>query len=269
MVEAQTTIRPFAVVTGASSGIGRALAREFARQGYDLLVTATGPHIGDAACEIEGLGARVATVEADLATYDGVELLYGAIAGTGRPVDAIAISAGVGLGGAFVGDTDLRAELNLIRLNVASSVHLAKRVLPGMVARGAGRVLFTSSIESLMPGPFEAVYAASKAFLRSFAQALRDELRESGVTITVLLPGATDTPIFHRANMDDTLVGASPKDDPDDVARQAVAALLEGRDQVVAGSLVTKAIGAVAKVVPDGVNAAIHRQTSKPRPDRR
>jgi short-subunit dehydrogenase len=263
MTEART--RPFAVVTGASTGIGRALAREFARQGFDLLITSTGPQIGDAAREVADLGASVATFEADLATYDGVERFYGAIVATGRPVDAIAINAGVGLGGAFVGGTDLGDELNLIRLNIISSVHLAKRVLPAMVERGAGQVLFSTSIEALMPGSFEAAYAASKAFLLSFSQALRNELRDTGVTITALLPGATDTPIFHRANMDNTLVGKSPKDDPETVAKQAVAALLEGRDHVIAGSLITKAIGAVAKVVPDVVNAELHRITSKPR----
>ncbi len=260
--------RPFAVVTGASSGIGRSLAREFARQGFDLLLTATGPHLADAAREVAELGVRAQIVAADLRTYDGVELLYGAIADAGRPVHAIAINAGVGLGGAFVGDTDLCAELDLIALNVTSMVHLAKRVLPGMVERGAGRVLFTTSIEALMPGPFEAVYAAAKAFILSFSEALRNELKYTGVTITALLPGATDTPIFHRANMDDTLVGKIPKDDPDDVARQAVAALLAGNAQIVAGSLVTKAIGAIAKVLPDAVNAELHRQISKPRPDR-
>lgn len=261
--------RPFAVVTGASSGIGRALAREFARQGFDLLLTATGPHLADVAREMEEHGARAQLVAADLRTYAGVELLYRAIADAGCPVAAIAINAGVGLGGAFVGDTELRAELDLIALNVTSTVHLAKRVLPGMVERGAGRILFTSSIEALMPGPFEAVYAASKAFILSFAAALRNELQDSGVTITALLPGATDTPIFHRANMDDTLVGRSPKDDPEEVARQAVAALLAGDQQIVAGSLVTKAIGAVAKVLPDVVNAELHRHVSKPRPGRR
>ena len=264
----QAMTRPFAVVTGASSGIGRALAREFARQGFDLLLTAPDAPLADAAREVAALGAGVETSAADLATYDGVEQFYAAIAGAARPVEAIAINAGVGLGGAFVGGTDLRAELALIQLNIASSVHLAKRVLPAMVARGAGRVLFTSSIEALMPGPFEACYAASKAFLLSFAGALRSELQDTGVTITALLPGATDTPIFHRANMGDTLVGKAPKDDPDDVAGQAVAALLAGNERIVAGSLVTKAIGAVAKILPDAVNAELHRQTSKPRPHR-
>ena len=264
----QAMTRPFAVVTGASSGIGRALAREFARQGFDLLLTATGPHLADAAREAEERGVRAQIVAADLRTYAGVELLYRAIEGAGRPVDAIAINAGVGLGGAFVGGTDLRAELDLIGLNVTSTVHLAKRVLPGMIARGAGRVLFTTSIEALMPGPFEALYAASKAFILSFAAALRNELQDTGVTITALLPGATDTPIFHRAHMDDTLVGKLPKDNPDTVARQAVAALLAGNQQIVAGSLVTKAVGAMAKILPDAVNAELHRQTSKPRPPR-
>jgi short-subunit dehydrogenase len=267
MLMDQATTRPFAVVTGASSGIGLALAREFARHDFDLLVTATGPQIEATARELASLGVGVLTAEADLATYEGVEALYRAIVESGRPVDAIAINAGVGLGGAFVGGTDLADELNLIQLNVTSSVHLAKRVLPGMVAQGNGRVLFTSSIEALMPGPFEAVYAASKAFLLSFAQALRNELRDTGVTVTALLPGATETPIFHRANMDDTLVGKSPKDDPANVARQGFAALMAGEEQVIASSLVSKAIGTVAKILPDAVTAELHHHVSKPRGD--
>lgn len=160
--------RPLAVVTGASSGIGYELALQFAQNGFDLLVTSKGPSINEAAQTFEGLGGLVETVQADLATYDGVETLYNKIKATGRPVDAIAINAGVGVGGEFARETDLKDELNLINLNVVSSVHLAKRVVKDMVERGNGRILFTSSIAALMPGPFEAVYAASKAFLHSF-----------------------------------------------------------------------------------------------------
>src|SRR3954454_7296844 len=139
------TGKPFAVVTGASSGIGLELAKQFAQHGFDLLVTSAGPRIGVAKQELENLGARVELTEADLSTYDGVEKLYGAIRATGRPVDALAINAGVGVGGDFARDTDLADELQLIDLNIPSTVHLAKRALPDMIARGQGRILFTSS----------------------------------------------------------------------------------------------------------------------------
>lgn len=191
--------RPLAVVTGASSGIGYELALQFAQNGFDLLVTATGSSINQVAQDFEALGAKVETIQADLATYDGVEALYSQIKATGRPVEAIAINAGVGVGGEFAQETDLKDELNLINLNVVSSVHLAKRVVKDMVERGQGRILFTSSIAAIMPGPFEAVYAASKAFIHSFAEAIRNELKEKGVSVTSLMPGPTDTNFFHRA----------------------------------------------------------------------
>jgi short-subunit dehydrogenase len=258
------TTKPFAVVTGASSGIGHELARQFAQHGFDLLVTATGPDIAETARVCEGLGARVETVQAELTTYDGVEALYQAIGATGRPVDAIALNAGVGVGGDFARETDLRDELNLINLNVVSTVHLAKRVVRDMVARGQGRVLFTSSIAALMPGTFEAVYAASKAFVQSFAQALRNELKDTGVTVTALQPGPTETDFFHRAGMDDTRVGTSAKDDPAEVAEQGFEALMAGKDHVIAGSLKTKAMGTMAKVLPDTANAQQHRKMAEP-----
>jgi uncharacterized protein len=258
------TSKPFAVVTGASSGIGLELAKQFAQNGFDLLITSTGPDIAEAARVVEGFGARVETFQADLATYDGVESLYGAIRATGRPVDAIALNAGVGVGGDFTRQTDLRDELSLINLNVVSTVHLAKRVLPDMVARGQGRVLFTSSIAALMPGTFEAVYNASKAFVQSFAEALRNELKDTGVTITALQPGPTETDFFHRAGMDDTRVGASKKDDPEQVAKQGFDALMAGKDHVIAGSLMTKAMGTMAKVTPDTLLAEQHRKMAEP-----
>ncbi|MFM7425844.1 MAG: SDR family NAD(P)-dependent oxidoreductase, partial [Elainella sp.] len=192
-----SSTRPLAVVTGASSGIGYELAKQFAQNGFDLLITATGESIQQAAQALEQLGARVETVEADLATYDGVEKLYSAIQSLGCPVNAIAINAGVGVGGAFI-ETDLQAELNLIQLNITSTVHLAKRVITDMVNRGAGKVLFTSSIASQGPQPFQSVYAASKAFVQSFSEAIRNELKDTGVTVTALMPGATETNFFHR-----------------------------------------------------------------------
>ncbi|MDF5715532.1 MAG: SDR family NAD(P)-dependent oxidoreductase [Rhizonema sp. NSF051] len=256
--------KPLAVVTGASSGIGYELAKQFAQNGFDLLVTATGASINEAAQAFEDLGALVETVQADLATYDGVETLYNKIKVNGRPVDAIAINAGVGVGGDFATQTDLKDELNLINLNVVSTVHLAKRVVKDMVDRGKGRILFTSSIVSQMPSPFQAVYAASKAFVHSFSEAIRNELKDTGVTVTALMPGATETNFFHRAGLDDTKVGVDEKDDPALVAKEGFEALMAGKDSVLAESLKTKLGGVVSKILPDTVTAELNRMLNEP-----
>jgi uncharacterized protein len=256
---------PFAVVTGASSGIGFELAKQFAEHGYDLLVTAEDAAIDQAAADLRRDGQnQIISVRADLATYNGVEELYAAILETGRPVDAIAINAGRGIGGDFVRMTDLDNELNVIAVNVTSTVHLAKRVLPDMVSRGAGRVLFTSSIASMMPGTYQAVYNASKSFVQSFAEALRAELKDTDVVVTSLMPGPTETNFFHRAEMDDTKVGASKKDDPAVVAKQGFEALMSGKEKVVAGSAKTKVQGAASKIMPDKAKAEMHRKMAEP-----
>lgn len=262
---APTTDRPLAVVTGASSGIGYELAKQFAGHGYDVLIAAEDAGITQAEARLrQETGAGVTGVQVDLATYDGVEQLCRDITATGRPVDAVAINAGRGAGGDFTRDTDLRDELNIIDLNVTSTVHLAKRVLPDMVSRGAGRVLFTSSIASTMPGSFQAVYNASKAFVQSFSEAVRNELKDTGVTVTALMPGPTDTDFFRRADMEDTKVGAGKKDDPAEVAEQGFKALMRGDDHVVAGSLTNKVQAVAGKVVPDTVKAEMHRKMAEP-----
>jgi short-subunit dehydrogenase len=260
-----TTGRPLAVVTGASSGIGYELAKQFVQHGYDVLIAAEDAGIEQTAGELrrDG-GATVRAVQVDLAEYDGVERLYQEITAIGRPVDAVAINAGRGAGGDFTRQTDLRDELNIIDLNVTSTVHLAKRVLPDMARRGAGRVLFTSSIASTMPGSYQAVYNASKSFVQSFAEAVRNELKDTGVTVTSLMPGPTDTDFFARAEMEDTKVGAGPKDDPAEVAKQGFEALMKGDDHVVAGSLRNRAQAVAAKVLPDTVKAELHRRMAEP-----
>jgi short-subunit dehydrogenase len=180
-------------------------------------------------------------------------------------VDAIAINAGVGVGGDFARTTALEDELNLIALNVTSSVHLAKRVVREMVARKQGRILFTASIAGTMPAPFEAVYGASKAFLLSFSEALRNELKDTGVTVTALMPGATETNFFHRAGMDDTKVGASEKDSAAEVARDGFKALMAGEDKVIAGAFKNKLEGGLgARILPETVKAEIHRKMAEP-----
>jgi short-subunit dehydrogenase len=257
----------FAVVTGASSGIGLELARVFAEKGFDLLVTSGSNRIERAADGLRDSGVEVTEVEADLATYDGVEKLWAAIQATGRPVDAIAINAGVGVGGDFTRETSLEDELNMIQLNVTSTVHLAKRVLKDMAARGSGKVLITSSIAGTMPTPLEAVYGATKAFGLSFAQSLRNELKDTGVTVTALQPGPTNTDFFHRAGMDDTKVGSEGKytNDPREVAEQGYKALMDGKDHIFSSSLKTKIQGEVGKFVPESLKAEQHRKMAEPK----
>lgn len=259
-----TSSRPLALVTGASSGIGYELAKQFAQHGYDLVVNAEDEAIRGAAAQLAASGAHVEPVQADLTDPEQVDRLYAAATGTGRPLDAVALNAGVGQGGAFV-DTDLADELEIIDLNVRSTVHLAKRVLTDMAARNSGKVLITSSIASTMPGSYQAVYNASKSFLQSFAEALQNELKDTDVTITSLMPGPTETAFFERAEMaEDTKVGRQQKDDPAQVAAQGFDALMSGRAKLTAGSVKTKAQGVANKVLPDRVKAAAHERMAKP-----
>jgi short-subunit dehydrogenase len=257
--------RPLAVVTGASSGIGLELAQCFADGGFDLLLTALE---ADVSLVADRLGGEVATraVQADLSTVEGVETLLAEVRALGRPVDALALNAGTAQGGRFV-ETPLDGELETIRLNVESTVRLAKALLPAMVERGAGRVLVTSSTAATQPGPYYATYAASKSFLTSFAEAVRYELKDTGVTVTVLAPGPTDTDFFAQAGMEDTTVADSPKDDPADVARQGYEALMKGKDKVEVHSLKARMQTAAAAVLPDKAKAAMHAAYTKPKDD--
>ena len=262
-----TETKPLAVVTGASSGIGRELAKQLAKNGFDLLVNAEDDRLDAAAAELRGYGARVRAVRADLRTAEGVEKVYTAVTTIGRPVDVAALNAGVGQGGAFL-DNDLADELDIIDLNITSTVRLAKRLLRDMAVRDEGKMLITSSIAATVPGSFQAVYNASKSFLQSFGQALQNELKDTRITITVLTPGPTQTDFFRRAGMRDTKVGAS-KDDPARVAEQGFRALVKGDPRVLAGSLGMRAQGVAAALLPDRLKAAAHRQMAKPGPSSR
>jgi short-subunit dehydrogenase len=254
-----------AVVTGASSGIGFSLAKQMAAHGHDLLLAAEDDELAAAASALRAMGVDVAAARGDLRRSSGVEELASTVARVGRPVDILALNAGIGASGPFH-EVPLASHLDLVALNVTSTVHLARLLLPSMVARGAGKVLITSSIAALMPGPYEATYNASKAFLSSFGEALRVELADHGIGVTVLQPGPTDTEFFERAGMEDTKLGQSRKDDPDDVARDAYEALMAGKDHVVAGAAKNKVQAAVAKVLPDKAVAHLHAPMSKPRP---
>jgi short-subunit dehydrogenase len=254
---------PLAVITGASSGIGFELAKVFAKHGFDLLVVAEDAGIHSAAGAFRALGVQVTPMQIDLAQNGGVDFLYQQITSLGQPVDTLVLNAGVGVGGEFV-KTDLAAEMNLIQLNIISVVRLAKCVLRDMVVSQSGRMLFTSSVAAEMPGPYYAVYAASKAFVQSFAQAIRAELKDTGITVTSLQPGATDTAFFTRADMVHTKAGQSEKDDPAVVAQQGFDALMAGKDHVVAGSFMNAIQTTIGKFIPETLGATMQGKQTKP-----
>ena len=254
-----------AVVTGASSGIGYNLAKVFAENNFDLVICAEEDGLAKAAADFKNLAVQVTPVQADLATYEGCEQFWKAVEATGRNVDAIAINAGVGVGGLFA-DTDLQKEINLVRVNVESTVHIAKHAVRKMVAQKAGKILITSSIAGEMVAPKEAVYAASKAFDLSFGKSLRYELKDTGVSVTILQPGPTDTHFFDRADLGDTKAGTSGKkeSDPYDVAKQGFKALMAGDEHVYAAALTTKMEGAMMGVMPDALVAKMHEKMTEP-----
>jgi short-subunit dehydrogenase len=252
--------KPFAIVTGASSGIGLELAAICAQEGFDLLVAADRPEIHTAADRFRTLGATVAVVETDLATTEGVDELWSAVAG--RPVDALLANAGHGLGHAFL-DQAFEDARHVIDTNVTGTIYLVQLVGRAMRKRGQGRILLTGSIAGFMPGTYHAVYNGTKAFVDSFAFALRAELKDTGVTVTCLMPGATETDFFERADMLDTNVGQSEKDDPADVARVGFDAMMRGDGDVVSGWK-NKLQSAIANVTPAGILAEQHRKMAEP-----
>ena len=252
--------RPLAIVTGASSGIGRELAQLAARDGYDLVIAADQGPLEQVATELRGAGAVVEPVEADLSTAFGVDKLMLAV--NGRAVDLLIANAGHGLGHGFL-DKPFAEARHVIDTNVTGTLDVVHRVVGAMRQRGTGKVLITGSIAGLMPGSFQAVYNGTKAFIDSFSFALRNELKDSGVTVTCLMPGATDTHFFERADMLDTKVGAGEKAAPADVAKEGYEAMKKGADHVVAGWK-NKITAAMANVIPDSALAEQHRKTAEP-----
>ena len=253
-------LRPLAVVTGASSGIGYELARIAAENGYDLVIAADRPEIVEAAQALRQVGAKVDEIRVDLSTQEGVDALVELVGE--RPVDALMANAGHGLGKAFL-DEDFDSARHVVDTNVTGAIYLVHRIGRQMRARDKGRILFTGSIAGLMPGSFQAVYNGTKAFVDSFAWALRNELKDTGVTVSCLMPGATDTDFFKRAGLEDTKIGQGKKDDPADVARTGYEAMMKGQGDVVHG-LKNKLQAAVAAVTPQSRLAEMHRDMAEP-----
>ncbi|MFX1679926.1 SDR family NAD(P)-dependent oxidoreductase [Mitsuaria sp. CC2] len=251
--------RPLAVVTGASSGIGRELALECARHGYNLLIAADRP-LEETAEACRALGAEVKTVDADLSTLHGVDALHAAIGGS--QVAALMANAGHGLGHAFL-DQDFKAVRHVIDTNITGTLDLIQRIGRSMRERNAGKILITGSIAGLMPGTFQAVYNGTKAFIDSFAYALRNELKDTNVSVTVLMPGPTDTEFFRRADLTDTKVGSDKKQPPAEVAKTGFDAMEEGESSVVAGWK-NKVQAVLANVTPAEILAEQHRKMAEP-----
>jgi short-subunit dehydrogenase len=252
--------RPLALITGASSGIGMHLAREAAAAGYDLLLGADTP-FDETRALLEGLPVEVRTVETDLAMLEGVDELYEAL--DGRVPEVLVANAGHGLGRGFL-DQDFDEILDVIDTNITGTIYLIQRVARDMRDRGTGgRILVTGSIAGFMPGSFQAVYNGTKAFIDNFTLALRNELEDTGITVTCLMPGVTDTEFFERADLMDTKVGTQQnKMDPAEVARIGWKAMEDGEGDVVAG-LKNKLQVGMAKLSPE-MAAEQHRRMAEP-----
>jgi uncharacterized protein len=255
-----TTTR-FAVVTGASTGIGLELAKQCAKNNFDLLIAANEPEIERAAEELRReSGRKVESVLTDLATLQGIDQLYHKL--NGRPVDALVANAGRGLGKAFL-DQDFSGIRYVIDTNITGTIYLVQKIGRDMRARGSGRILIVGSIAGFIPGSYQAVYNASKAFLDSFSYALREELKDTGLTVTCLMPGPTETEFFRRAGLMDTKVGTDKKDDPADVAETGFKAMMAGEAGVVAGWQ-NKLQAATAHIMPAETLAKQHTKETAP-----
>lgn len=257
---ATSTGRPLALVTGASTGIGYELAKCCAEHGYDLIVVADEPLIHDAAIELRASGTTVEPVQADLSKIEGVDAALDKIGS--RQVDALLANAGRGEGQSFF-DQDFADVKRVLDTNITGTIYLIQRVGRQMRERRHGKILITGSIAGFSPGPFNAVYNASKAFIDSFSFAIREELKDSNVSVTCLMPGATDTEFFERAGLTDTKLGQMKKDDPAHVAEVGFQAMMEGDGDVVTGWY-NKLQSAIANITPAGVLAAQHRKMTEP-----
>lgn len=257
-----TTNKQTALITGGTSGIGYELAKLFAKDGYNLVLVARNEvELQRVASKLRSeFQAEVETISRDLFDPENAFEVYNEIGRKTIRIDVLVNDAGQGYYGEFV-NSDLDKELAMIHLNISSLVILTKKFLREMVARNSGKILNLSSIASKVPGPFQSVYHGTKAFVQSFTEAVRDEVKDKGVTVTALLPGATATDFFNKAGMEEAKIVKEGKlDDPAKVARDGYEALMKGDDMVVSGFM-NKVQVAMGNILPDSVVAGqVHKQ---------
>ncbi|HNP22870.1 MAG TPA: SDR family oxidoreductase [Panacibacter sp.] len=255
----------YVLITGGTSGIGYELAKLFAQEGYNLVIVAR-----DLA-ELENTAAgfsqqyevEVVKICKDLFDTRNAFALYEEVLDKGIEVSILVNDAGQGQYGKFI-DTDIQRELDIIQLNISSLVVLTKLFVKDMLQRGNGKILNLSSIASKVPGPFQSVYHGTKAFVQSFTEAIRAELKDCGITVTALLPGATDTDFFNKAGMQESkIVQEGQLDDPAKVARDGFDALMSGDDKVVSG-FKNKMQLAMSSITPDDKAAKKMLEKQKP-----
>ncbi len=261
----QVNITSYTLITGGTSGIGYEMAKIFAKNGHNLVIVARDEADLAVSCQkLSEEGVKVITISKDLSLPESASQLYKEIKKRKDvQVDILVNNAGQGYFGEFK-DTELLKEIAIIQLNVISLVTLTKLFLRDMLAQGKGKILNTSSIASKSPGPYHSVYHGTKAFVQSFTEAIRDELKDTDITVTALLPGATDTDFFSKAEMlDSKIVKEGKLADAAKVAQDGYDALMRGDDMVVSG-LKNKVQVAMSKVMPDSKNAATMRKQQEP-----
>jgi short-subunit dehydrogenase len=244
-----------ALITGGTSGIGKELAKLFAKDQYNLIIVARDQgELDTTASELGTLGIKVETIAKDLSNMDDAFALCQEIGD--RQVDVLVNDAGQGVYGLFK-DNDIERELDIIHLNICATVILTKHFVQQMAARGEGKILNLGSIAGKVPGPWQAVYHATKAFVLSFTTAVREEMKDSGITFTALMPGITDTDFFNKAGMNDSkaLQAEGVKANPADVAKDGYDALMAGDDRIISG-FGNKMQVNMANMMPD--SAAAH-----------
>lgn len=254
-----------ALITGGSSGIGKELAKLFANDQYNLIIVARDQgELDSAAAELRQSGVEVTTIAKDLSVIEQVFELCEEVNSLGLEIDTLVNDAGMGVYGLFK-DNDIERELEIINLNINATVILTKHFVQQMAARGEGKVLNLGSIAGKVPGPWQAVYHATKAFVLSFTSAIREEMKDTGVTFTALMPGITDTDFFNKAGMNESRAIQDPdvKADPADVAKDGYEALMAGDDRVISGLKNKMQVG-MANMVPDSTAAAGMEAQQKP-----
>ncbi|WP_138990829.1 SDR family oxidoreductase [Larkinella sp. C7] len=255
-----------ALITGASSGIGQELAKLFAKDGYNLILVARST---DVLNELGGrfwdeYGVETTVITKDLSEEDAAQDVYNQVKAKNLSVDVLVNDAGVGLYGLFATETDWEREKSLIHLNVLTTTQMTKLFLKEMVERNEGKILNLASLVSITPMPLMAVYAATKAYIYNFTQSLINELKDTNVSVTALLPNATDTDFFNKAGAANTKATEN-LDNPATVAKDAYQALMKGASKVVPGGLVNKAYEVVSYVAPQETLAGMMRKTMQPK----